>query len=215
MNGVNHAATALLIRKKWPDSPLVLLLLGTVLSDLVWVVLVLTGVELVDYLPPVRSLADIDFVSMPYSHDLVATFFAALGIGLIAYGWRHQRFLILAFGLAVLSHPLLDIVVHKPDVPLSWIQGSGRFGSGLYGIPVAAFLVEIVYMSLCWHFSQSRRRVFFWLLGLNLLAITLYVPAISGPEVWFSSYPWLFPVLVLIDSLVAVFVINYCVRTPR
>ena len=71
MNGVNHAATALLIKKKWPAVPMVVALLCVQASDLLWLGLVSTSVETVRFADPVRSLADIHNAYMPFSHSVL------------------------------------------------------------------------------------------------------------------------------------------------
>ena len=45
MNAINHAATALLINKKWPGVPIIPVLLSVKLVEFLWVVFNLLGEE--------------------------------------------------------------------------------------------------------------------------------------------------------------------------
>ena len=45
MNAINHAATALLINKKWPGVPIIPVLISVQLVEFLWVVFNLLGIE--------------------------------------------------------------------------------------------------------------------------------------------------------------------------
>jgi hypothetical protein len=170
-------------------------------SDLLWAGLILTGWEWVQYGDPVRSLADVHLVHMPYSHAFLSAGALALaGAGVAAIVWK-RRGLALGIGVALLSHIVLDIAVHLPDIPLVPWASDPRLGSGLYGIPVWAFLVEVGYMAFAWKVGKGSRALLVTLVVLNLTLISVYVPAISGPEGLFPRYPDLFPVLTLVTMV--------------
>lgn len=81
---------------------------------------------------------------MPYSHS-VAT---VLGAGLLASGvlWAvtRRRDVSIAVGLGVVSHLVLDVLTHAPDLPLAPGIPTPKFGLGLYSVAAwAAFLVEL------------------------------------------------------------------------
>ena len=79
MNAINHAATALLLKRHWPSLPLAPALIAVQLIEFLWVFLNLAGIEHTTTEPQVRSLADIHLWDMPYSHSLAS---AALLAGL-------------------------------------------------------------------------------------------------------------------------------------
>lgn len=197
MNGVNHAATALLVRRRWPELPLWVVVLCVQASDLLWAGLVLTGSEWVRYGDPVRSLRDVHLVHMPYSHALLSAGVLALAGAGVAVAAGKRRGLAIGIGVALLSHIVLDLAVHLPDIQLLPWRESPRLGSGLYGIPVWAFVVEVGYMLLAWKVGRGSRALLVALVLLNLTLVSVYVPAIGGPEGLFPRYPDLFPVLTL------------------
>src|SRR5262245_5459258 len=81
MFAINHAATALLLKRRFPSVPMTPLLVSVQAMELVWVVLNYLGVERTTTEQTVRDLADIHLFYMPYSHS-VATM---LGVALVAW----------------------------------------------------------------------------------------------------------------------------------
>ena len=92
-------------------------------------------------LPPLP----LDLYYMPYSHSLLSvTIWSALVFA--GYRWmvsgsgsrRGRPALFLA--LAVFSHWVLDLVVHRPDLPL--YHNARKVGLGLWNYPLTAFALE-------------------------------------------------------------------------
>ena len=71
MFAINHAATALLVKKQFPEKPIIPLLLSVQLMELLWVGLNLSGIERTTTEPTVRSVSDLHLAFMPYSHSVV------------------------------------------------------------------------------------------------------------------------------------------------
>lgn len=80
----------------------------------------------------------------------------------------------------VFSHWLLDLVVHRPDLPL-YPQSSQLFGFGFWNYPIAAFILEI---------------------GLLFLGLFYWVRVTSPKNMLFTIAPWcLFAFMVAIQFL--------------
>ncbi len=139
---IGHFAVAFAAKKAAPSASLGTLFLAAQLADLVWPVLVLAGIEVVAVSPGITAFTPLDFVSYPYSHSLVALAgWAALFC--IVYGLlRHpgRRALIVGAAL-VLSHWVLDVLTHRPDMPLS-IGSPTKLGLGLWDSVAATIIVE-------------------------------------------------------------------------
>ena len=58
------------------------------------------------------------FEHYPISHSLLAVVLWALGLGAAYYFLKKQLRGAVVIGLAVISHWVLDLVVHVPDLPL-------------------------------------------------------------------------------------------------
>ena len=70
MFAINHAATALVIKKRFPTVPMIWLLLSVQLVELMWVILNYLDIEETSTEESVRSVADIHLAHMPFSHSI-------------------------------------------------------------------------------------------------------------------------------------------------
>jgi hypothetical protein len=90
MFAVDHAATALLIKRRFPSVSLTPMLLSVQAMELAWVGFNYLGIERTATAETVRSVADIHLAYMPYSHSVATAVGAALltwfrgGPGLLA-----------------------------------------------------------------------------------------------------------------------------------
>jgi hypothetical protein len=125
--------------------------------------------------------------AFPYSHGLlssVAWSAAAAGVARVLYSgpgrWRAAALI----GAAVLSHWVLDAVVHRPELPLAGL-GSRHVGLGLWNdMPVALAVESTLVLAgvVCWFTFGSRpgryRRI---ALG-TLTAVVMVFTAIGMTE---------------------------------
>ena len=139
---IGHFALALGAKKVAPKASLGTLVMAAQLADLVWPTLVLLGIESVVVSPGITAFTPLDFVSYPYSHSFVALSGWALALG-VAYGFakRGQAREALVIAMLVLSHWVLDVLTHRPDMPLT-IGGTERLGLGLWNSIPGTLLVE-------------------------------------------------------------------------
>jgi hypothetical protein len=176
---LGHFAVALGAKRAVPAISLGMLFLACQLADLIWPVLVLSGVEHVEIDPGNTAFTPLAFVSYPYSHS----FTALAGWGLIAafaYSlYRRNRGAAVAIVIVVLSHWVLDVITHRPDLPIT-IGGSARLGLGLWNSVVGTLAVEgAMFAAGIWLYLQStvaRDRtgtIAFWSLVGTLAAINL------------------------------------------
>lgn len=99
------------------------LFLAAQFLDLLWPVLLLFGVERVLIVPGATRVTPLIFEHYPVSHSLLVVLGWALAIGGIHFYLRRNRIGALVMGMLVLSHWMLDAIVHRPDLPL--FPGSG------------------------------------------------------------------------------------------
>jgi hypothetical protein len=118
------------------------LLAAPQLLDLLWPIFVLLGVEHVEVAPGDTAFTPLRFVSYPWSHSLVMSIGWAVAFGAIvrARGASLRSSLIVA--ALVVSHWVLDLFSHRPDMPL-WPGGGPILGFGLWRSVPATLLVEI------------------------------------------------------------------------
>jgi hypothetical protein len=139
---IGHFALAFAAKRVAPTISLGTLVLAAQLADLVWPVLLLAGIERVEIRPGATAVTPLEFVHYPYSHSLLALLGWGAGVGL-AYmlARRSGAWLGVVLAALVLSHWLLDLVAHRPDLPLTpW--GAQRLGFGLWHSLPATLVLE-------------------------------------------------------------------------
>ena len=185
-----------------PKVSLGTLFLAAQFVDLLWPTFLLLGVEQVRIEPGITAVTPLNFVSYPISHSLLAVLGWGLLVGVIYYIVRRERLGAVVLGLAVLSHWVLDAVVHRPDLPLV-PGGTYLVGLGLWSSLTATLLVEgTIFAVGLWLYVRSTRAVDpvgRWALwGLVAFLVTIYVANLFGtppPSVtalaWVGQAQWL------------------------
>src|SRR5678816_2619777 len=128
---IGHFAVGFAAKRVAPRLSLAALFAAVVLADIIWPVLVALGLEHVQIDPGNTAFTPLDFVSYPYSHSLLLLLVWAAALGLV-YRWlsghNGRSFAVLA--ALVLSHWVLDVLTHRPDMPL--YPGGPKVGLGLW-----------------------------------------------------------------------------------
>jgi membrane-bound metal-dependent hydrolase YbcI (DUF457 family) len=130
--------------KAWkPVVPLWVLFVAVQLVDIVWAVLVLLGIEKVRIVPGITATNPFDLYYMPFTHSLPGAIFWSVGAAAVyrAVAPAQKWTAAVIVGGAVFSHWVLDLVVHRPDLPL--YDDAYKVGFGLWNYPALAFLLEI------------------------------------------------------------------------
>lgn len=213
MNAINHAATALLINKKWPSVPIIPVLLSVQLVEFLWVAFNLLGVEVTTTEPQVRALNDIHLAFMPYSHSIAATAVLAFAVWVAVAKLLNKPAWGLALAVAVSSHIVLDLATHVHDIALAPGIESPKFGSGLYGVPLLALIVETIYGVWCWWVFRGSKALLAIIVGFNLAALSFYSPAIPGPEHLLSGHPKIFAAVIGVHIIVGLVVVGFFARS--
>ncbi|WP_336788587.1 permease [Paenibacillus sp. MMO-177] len=110
-----HFGLAAGVRAKTPEVPLWALMLATQLLDAVFVPLYLTGIETID--TPFGGGYGKGIIHADYTHSLLGAMIIAVLAGMLAKKcWGRKAGFVL--GAVVFSHWLLDLVVHRADMPI-------------------------------------------------------------------------------------------------
>lgn len=182
---LGHFGLGLAVKPQQPIVSLGTLFLASQLADLLWPTLLLLDVERVEIRPGLLAASPLDFVYYPFSHSLLSQLVLGLALGL-TYGllrrnWRGA----LLVGLLVPSHWLLDLVVHRPDLPL-YFGVSPKLGLGLWNNLPATLLIELIVLAVgLWVYvrnTRSRNRTGrFALWGMIIFLVLVYVGSAFGP----------------------------------
>lgn len=141
---VGHYSVSFAGKAAEPRVPLWLLFVAVQFVDVLWAIFVLLGIEKVRIVPGITASNALDLYYMPYTHSLVG----AISWSILAFvvcqlvpnlrssrtGW--------IVALAVFSHWVLDLIVHRPDLPL--YDSAFKMGFGLWNYRIPAFVLELV-----------------------------------------------------------------------
>ncbi len=208
MFAINHAATALVIKKKYPQVPLVILLLSVQLMEILWVTLNYLGIEFSTTEETVSSVLDVHLTHMPYSHSVLSTIIVALIAWLIISKGFKKQLLAVATSVAISSHIILDLLTHTPDIVLAPFMELEKLGMGLYAIPLMAFLVETLYGITCWWIYKGSKSLLATIIGFNLANVTFFSTVIVGPEQLLANQPMLLTSLVLFQIVITLVLVG-------
>jgi len=216
MFAVDHAATALLIKRRYPTVSLLPLLLSVQAAELAWVLLNYLGLERTTTESAVRSVVDLHLEHMPYSHSIATVLGAALvSWGVFEFGMRKSQ-LGRAVGLAIASHIGLDLLTHAPDIMLWPGAGSPKLGFGLYGAaPFAAFVLELAYGLACWWLYRGGRGLLVLVSVGNLGNLSLLTSTVPGPEQFLADRPLVVVTLVAAQIVVTLLLTGLLARPRR
>jgi membrane-bound metal-dependent hydrolase YbcI (DUF457 family) len=202
MFAINHAATALLVKKKYPQAPLPLLLISVQLIELLWVAFNYLGIEYSATETTVSSIMDVHLVHMPYSHSIISTLIVASIAWLVIRRWSGHTNIAIAVALAIASHVVLDLLTHNQDIAIAPFMDSEMFGLGLYTVPMAAFVAESIYGIVCWWIYRGSGLLLAIIVAFNLGNFTFLNTAIVGPEALLANQPLLLATIVLVQIIV-------------
>jgi membrane-bound metal-dependent hydrolase YbcI (DUF457 family) len=155
-----HFGLAAAVKAQEPRVPLWALILSTQLLDILFLPLVLLNVESLTRLPNTPSYGG-SIIHANYTHSLLGALILALlaGAGATAV-WDRRRGAIVS--LVVFSHWILDLLVHRPDLPILPGNAGGLplLGFGLWRAPIASALIEsaLVIGGTVLYFRAARRR---------------------------------------------------------
>jgi hypothetical protein len=125
MFAINHAATALIIKKFFKDVPIIWILISTQFMELLWVFFNFTGIEKTTTEKDMKYVGDIHLSYMPFSHSILTMAgMSVLSWFVISKGFSKPE-IGLAVGIGILSHLVLDLITHSRDQSL--VPGHGLF----------------------------------------------------------------------------------------
>lgn len=153
---IGHFAPAMLAARHKDAPALPLLFIGAQLVDWAFFGLLLTGIEKMRVTPGISAMNPMDLYHMPYTHSLLGSAgFALLFGGAIAFFTRNRAATLIAAAV-VLSHWLLDLLVHIPD--LTWAGSLPKLGLGLWNHPAIEMPLELgLTFGALWLYARTAK----------------------------------------------------------
>ena len=158
---IGHYGVSLALKKTDKNINLGLLFFAAQFVDILWAALVLFGIEQAEIVPGITAANPIDFVYYPISHSLVAALLWAGVFYLIfrvlpAKSGSQKNIVALVMGGAVLSHFFLDLLMHRPDLPLTF-GDSPTLGLGLWNFVLVSYIVEgLIFFAGLWLYLRME-----------------------------------------------------------
>jgi membrane-bound metal-dependent hydrolase YbcI (DUF457 family) len=213
MFAIDHAATALLVKRRYPSVSLVALLISVQAMELAWIALNYLGIERTTTEATVRSVADIHLVYMPYSHSVAIPVAVAVLTWLIIEKGCGKAALGRAVALGIVSHLILDLATHAHDIVVWPGWSTPKLGLGLYeAAPLAAFIVEFLYGIFCWYIYKGGVGLFALLSLGNLANLSFLSPGIPGPEEYLAGRPLLVVTVIFVQIVVTLVLVGALAR---
>lgn len=154
-----HFGFAALVKSREREVPLWSLMLATVWLDIVFVPLFLAGIETIEPAPGTQGGYGAVIIHANYTHSLLGAIVLSAILG-AACGARWGRRSGIVVALVAFSHWLLDLIVHRGDLPL--LPGNvghlPTLGFGLWRAPAAAMSVELaLVVAGAWLYYRAAR----------------------------------------------------------
>lgn len=206
---IGHFALGLAAKRFVPRTSLGTLLVAPTLADLLWPAFLLLGLEHARVIPGDNPFLHLWLDDYPLSHSLVTL----LGWGvLFGFAYRARTGYArgaLVVGLLVVSHWVLDLVTHRPDLPI--YPGGPEFGLGLWYSVMGTLIVEgLMFVAGVAIYARTTRprdrigRYGLWTLVTVLLlsylstlvsppptdlrGLAAFMLVVSGLFVWFAAW---------------------------
>jgi len=156
-----HFGFAAIAKGREPAAPLWMLMLATVWLDIVFVPLYLARIETIHPAAGPHIGYGQGIIYADYTHSLVGALILSALLGAIAGIFWGERTAIV-IGLVSFSHWILDLLVHRADMPI--LPGNfgnlPRLGFGLWRFPAVSASIELVLvLAGAWIYWRSAQAV--------------------------------------------------------
>ena len=197
---IGHFGLGLASRKARTLPSLAIIFMAVQFLDLLWPVFCLLGIESFEIEPGNTKLTPLNFSNYPYSHSLLMALVWGFLFGLVYFLFTKNKRAAFITGLLVLSHWVLDLLVHRPDLPLTPFSDV-KLGLGLWNSPVVEIILEaglfIGGTIFYYRAVQPKRKFAFW--SLIIFLVLIHIANLVGPPppsvtavAWAGNLTWLF-----------------------
>ena len=182
---LGHFGVAMMARSKSQDTRLGTLFAASQFLDLIWPFFIIFGLETVSSRGAREGFHTLSFISYPYSHSLLFASFWAIVFAIWAKLAKKKNFVVLLLAVLVLSHWVLDWIVHEPDLPLAF-HDEIKHGLNLWANHSLTLIIELFifssgvvsYLRAIQLETLKKKVIFFSLIAFLLI---IFVMSAFGP----------------------------------
>ena len=182
---IGHFGVGFAAKKPTTAPSLGTLFLASQFIDLLWPIFLLLGIEKVQIDPGNTVVTPLNFISYPYSHSLFGVLIWAILFAVIYYLIKKNLKISIWLGLLVLSHWILDLFTHRPDLllfPWSNIKVGLGLWNSLIGTIVIEGLIFLVGVYIYFKFTKAKNKIGIWSLWSLVIFLTIiYLSNLFGP----------------------------------
>lgn len=181
---IGHFGVGLAGKKATGSISLGTLIMATQWLDLIWPLFVLLNIEIVKINPGDTKMTPLHFESYPFSHSLLFVLIWVIIFGGAYFIFKKNLKNSIILGLLVISHWVLDLFVHRPDLPLypgGTLQGFGLWNYSFVDIPfeLIIFIIGVI-LYLTSTKAKDKTGIFaFW--SLIILLVGIHFLNLFGP----------------------------------
>jgi hypothetical protein len=202
---IGHFAAGLALKRFAPSTNLGWLIAAVCFLDLLWPFFLMAGLERVKIDPGNTAFTPLNFVSYPYTHSLLMAVVWSVIFAAVYFAFTKYKSGTIAVGIGVVSHWFLDLIVHRPDLPL--YPGGEKFGFGVWNsVPATLALEGGMFAIGLWIYLKSTRArdrvgthaiwIFVAVLLLSYIGNVLSPPPPSETAlIYFTPLVWIFVAL--------------------
>lgn len=204
---IGHFAIGLGAKKAAPQISLGILFIAVQFLDLLWPLLLLLDIEHAVLKPGTGHAQPIDFTDYPISHSLLMVCVWALFFALVYWLFKKDKRGALVLAICVMSHWVLDLIVHLPDLPLYPGSNAPLFGFKLWNSFWGTLLLEggiFIYGTFLYLKTTKAKNkqgsIGLWILIFFLIAS--HAANLFGPPppdmasvAWAGNLQWIFVAL--------------------
>lgn len=180
---IGHWAPALVAATNRRAPSLGVLFVGAQLLDWAFFLFLPLGIEHMRMLPGITAMNPMDLYDMPYTHSLLGAVVWSALFAVVVWLPKVDSRTALIGGAVVLSHWLLDLLVHRPDLTI--IGGNPRLGLGLWNSPLIEMPLEIglTVAALLFYLAKTRAKS-----PRSAIAVTVLVALLAAVQAinWFG-----------------------------
>lgn len=181
---IGHYGVGLAAKKTTPRISLGTLFMAAQWLDLLWPIFLILNIEHVTIHPGDTKMTPLNFDYYPFSHSLLFVLIWSVLFGSVYFIFRRNLKNSIVLSLLVLSHWVLDLFVHRPDLAL--YPGGPFEGIGLWNYPIIALILEfLIYITgIILYLTTTKPKdktgtYSFW--GLIILLVLFHIVNLSGP----------------------------------
>ncbi|HMQ67746.1 MAG TPA: hypothetical protein PKA90_02375 [Ignavibacteria bacterium] len=207
---IGHFGVGFGAKKYAPVISLGYLFIAAQFLDLIWPTLLLLNIEHVVISPGITKLTPLDFTDYPLSHSLLMVTVWGLILGIVSFLFLKKFRYSLVIFVCVISHWFLDLIVHRPDLPLLPAEDSMKTGFGLWNYPYLSVIIEglIFFTGVFIYYKATKpvnRTGKYLLVFLISFLVLIQIANIFGPPppsvnaiAWAGQLQWLFVIIAFI-----------------